>query len=50
MKRKRLEQPDPGVARRRFLLALRELDEAWVETFHKSGSWDVYFSRLFTEL
>jgi hypothetical protein len=50
MKRKRVEQSDPRVARRRFLLALRELDEAWVETFHKSGFGDVYFSRLFTEL
>jgi hypothetical protein len=36
--------------RRRFLLALRELDEAWVETFHETGFSDVYFSRLFTEL
>jgi hypothetical protein len=38
------------VMRTRFLLALRELDEAWVETFHKAGFGDVYFSRLFTEL
>jgi hypothetical protein len=37
-------------ARRRFLLALRELDDAWVATFHKSGFGDIYFSRLFTEL
>ena len=36
--------------RRRFLLALRELDDAWVATFHKSGFGDIYFSRLFTEL
>ena len=34
----------------RFLLALRELDDAWVAAFHKSGFGDVYFSRLFTEL
>jgi hypothetical protein len=38
------------IARTRFLLALRELDDAWVATFHKSGFGDVYFSRLFTEL
>ena len=37
-------------ARRRFLLALRELDDAWVTTFHETGFSDVYFSRLFTEL
>ena len=37
-------------ARRRFLLALRELDDAWVAAFHKSGFGDIYFSRLFTEL
>jgi hypothetical protein len=36
--------------RTRFLLALRELDDAWVATFHKAGFGDVYFSRLFTEL
>jgi hypothetical protein len=36
--------------RARFLLALRELDDAWVSAFHKSGFGDVYFSRLFTEL
>lgn len=36
--------------RRRFLLALRELDEAWVEAFHETGFSDVYFSRLFSEL
>lgn len=44
----------PGAAqqerRRRFLLALRELDEAWVETFHETGFSDVFFSRLFSEL
>jgi len=32
------------------LLALRELDDAWVSAFHKTGLGDVYFSRLFTEL
>jgi hypothetical protein len=36
--------------RRRFLLALRELDEAWVSAFHQTGFSDIYFSRLFTEL
>jgi hypothetical protein len=36
--------------RTRFLLGLRELDDAWVATFHKTGLGDVYFSRLFTEL
>jgi hypothetical protein len=36
--------------RTRFLLALRELDDAWVAAFHKTGLGDVYFSRLFTEL
>lgn len=36
--------------RTRFLLALRELDDAWVSAFHKTGFGDVYFSRLFTEL
>ncbi len=36
--------------RTRFLLALRELDDAWVSAFHKTGLGDVYFSRLFTEL
>jgi hypothetical protein len=36
--------------RTRFLLALRELDEAWVVAFHKAGFGDIYFSRLFTEL
>jgi hypothetical protein len=29
---------------------LRELDDAWVSAFHKTGLGDVYFSRLFTEL
>lgn len=33
-----------------FLLALRELDDAWVSAFHRAGFGDVYFSRLFTEL
>ena len=37
-------------ARTRFLLALRELDNAWVAAFHKAGLGDIYFSRLFTEL
>jgi hypothetical protein len=36
--------------RARFLIALRELDEAWVSAFHKVGLGDIYFSRLFTEL
>jgi hypothetical protein len=36
--------------RKRFLLALRELDEAWVAAFHETGFGDIYFSRLFTEL
>ena len=36
--------------RNKFLLALRELDDAWVSAFHKTGLGDVYFSRLFTEL
>jgi hypothetical protein len=36
--------------RRRFLLALRELDQAWVSAFHQTGFSDIYFSRLFTEL
>lgn len=36
--------------RTRFLLALRELDEAWVAAFHKAGFGNIYFSRLFTEL
>ena len=38
------------VRRAHFLLALRELDDAWVAAFHKTGFGDVYFSRLFTEL
>jgi hypothetical protein len=37
-------------ARTRFLLALRELDDAWVAAFHRAGFGDIYFSRLFTEL
>ena len=37
-------------SRTRFLLALRELDDAWVAAFHGTGFSDVYFSRLFTEL
>jgi hypothetical protein len=36
--------------RAHFLHALRELDDAWVEAFHRTGFGDVYFSRLFTEL
>jgi hypothetical protein len=36
--------------RTRFLLALRELDDAWVAAFPETGFSDVYFSRLFTEL
>jgi hypothetical protein len=36
--------------RRRFLLALRELDDAWMAAFNESGFGDIYFSRLFTEL
>jgi hypothetical protein len=36
--------------RGRFLLAMRELDEAWLETFRETGLSDLYFSRLFTEL
>lgn len=39
-----------SVMRKRFLLALRELDEAWVAAFHETGFGDIYFSRLFTEL
>lgn len=41
-------QLDEG--RIRFLLAMRELDEAWVDTFHETGFSDLYFSRLFTEM
>lgn len=29
---------------------MRELDEAWLETFRETGLSDLYFSRLFTEL
>jgi hypothetical protein len=36
--------------RAHFLYALRELDDAWVAAFHKTGFGDIYFSRLFTEL
>jgi len=36
--------------RAHFLRALRELDDAWVGAFHRTGFGDVYFSRLFTEL
>jgi hypothetical protein len=36
--------------RMRFLIALRELDDAWVSAFHRVGLGDIYFSRLFTEL
>jgi len=36
--------------RAHFLEALRELDDAWVTAFHKTGFGDIYFSRLFTEL
>jgi hypothetical protein len=36
--------------RTHFLHALRELDDAWVAAFHKTGFGDIYFSRLFTEL
>jgi hypothetical protein len=35
---------------KRFLIALRELDEAWVSIFQETGFSDIYFSRLFTEL
>ena len=42
----------PGLQerRKRFLIALRELDDAWVSAFHRVGLGDIYFSRLFTEL
>ena len=36
--------------RAHFLYALRELDDAWVSSFHRVGLGDIYFSRLFTEL
>jgi len=42
--------PQREEKRRRFLLALRELDDAWVAAFHETGFGDIYFSRLFTEL
>ena len=35
---------------KRFLIALRELDDAWVSIFRETGFSDIYFSRLFTEL
>ena len=35
---------------KRFLVALRELDDAWVSIFQETGFSDIYFSRLFTEL
>jgi hypothetical protein len=44
------DSPQRRRSRTRFLLALRELDNAWVAAFHKSGLSDIYFSRLFTEL
>jgi hypothetical protein len=58
-KSNRAEKPSLGTgnsrsnqqhARRRFLLALRELDDAWMAAFNESGFGDIYFSRLFTEL
>jgi len=36
--------------RAHFLRGLREVDDAWVAAFHRTGFGDVYFSRLFTEL
>ncbi len=51
MKRSAPPDTDTSAERRlRFVLALRELDDAWVETFHETGFSDVYFSRLFSEL
>jgi hypothetical protein len=50
---KKSAPPDTDISaerRLRFVLALRELDDAWVETFHETGFSDVYFSRLFSEL
>lgn len=44
------EDPEQEARRRRFLVALRELDIAWVTAFHQTGFGDIYFSRLFTEL
>jgi hypothetical protein len=35
---------------KRFLVALRELDDAWMSIFQETGFSDIYFSRLFTEL
>lgn len=46
----RVAADTPAQRRLRFVLALRELDDAWVETFHETGFSDVYFSRLFSEL
>jgi len=46
----RVDADTPAQRRLRFVLALRELDDAWVETFHETGFSDVYFSRLFSEL
>jgi hypothetical protein len=50
MRRNKADNSPTDRRRTRFLLALRELDDAWVAAFHKSGFGDVYFSRLFTEL
>jgi len=50
MRRNKADNSQTGRRRTRFLLALRELDDAWVAAFHKSGFGDIYFSRLFTEL
>ena len=50
MKSTKTDRSRQSRTRRRFLLALRELDDAWVAAFHKSGFGDIYFSRLFTEL
>jgi hypothetical protein len=36
--------------RAHFLRGLREVDDAWVAAFHRTGFGDVFFSRLFTEL
>src|SRR5450631_147011 len=50
MRRNKDDNSRTSRRRTRFLLALRELDDAWVAAFHKSGFGDIYFSRLFTEL
>jgi hypothetical protein len=47
---RRLSARQRRAGRTRFLLALRELDDAWVAAFHGAGFGDIYFSRLFTEL